>query len=250
MPHVNDQIVDETAGDAIVTGNGVPMALVVYERLLDALMSMDIVPGQRLTVDSLARDFHVSQTPIREALSRLESEDLVEKHHLRGYRATARLTPSELRNLILVASLLVRAAAEWAATKAGPDDLAELETLFTQMTSAVASRDHGAFARRMADFDRRVVAASRNPALKTSLGRMHVHIHLFRQRPHSFASDEALVEYRLILDALRRRDPLVAGAAMSSHAERTLARLLGNDATDGLNQQPVSATELIDDSWS
>lgn len=59
----------------------------VYEAIFAQLMSLKIAPGARITVDSLVREFNVSQTPIREALGRLEGEGLVLKTHLIGYRA-------------------------------------------------------------------------------------------------------------------------------------------------------------------
>ncbi|WP_280516122.1 GntR family transcriptional regulator [Pelagibacterium lentulum] len=53
----------------------------VYSRLYDQLMTHAIAPRDRLSVDSLARTLNVSQTPIREALVRLEAQGLVVKIH-------------------------------------------------------------------------------------------------------------------------------------------------------------------------
>jgi len=64
----------------------------VYEAIFAQLMSLKIAPGARITVDSLAREFNVSQTPIREALGRLEGEGLVLKTHLIGFRAAPQIT--------------------------------------------------------------------------------------------------------------------------------------------------------------
>jgi DNA-binding GntR family transcriptional regulator len=44
-----------------------------YEAIFAQLMALRIAPGSRITVDNLAREFNVSQTPIREALGRLEA---------------------------------------------------------------------------------------------------------------------------------------------------------------------------------
>ena len=46
----------------------------VYVKLKAQLMEHMVEPGARLSIDALARRFQVSQTPVREALARLESE--------------------------------------------------------------------------------------------------------------------------------------------------------------------------------
>lgn len=50
----------------------------VYSRLYDQLMTQGIAPGAKLSVDGLARALDVSQTPIREALARLEARAIAE----------------------------------------------------------------------------------------------------------------------------------------------------------------------------
>jgi DNA-binding MarR family transcriptional regulator len=49
----------------------------VYDTLLAQLMSLRIVPDSRVTIDALARELGVSQTPIRDALNRMEADGLV-----------------------------------------------------------------------------------------------------------------------------------------------------------------------------
>jgi len=62
-----------------------------YEHLLSMLMSVQIAPGERIAIDTVARQLGISQTPIREALSQLEAEKLVYKMPNVGYRASPRM---------------------------------------------------------------------------------------------------------------------------------------------------------------
>src|SRR3954447_4797766 len=71
----------------------------VYEAVKALVMDHVIAPGARVYIDGLARQLGVSQTPIREALARLESDGLVTKEPLRGYSATPLLTRSEVDDL-------------------------------------------------------------------------------------------------------------------------------------------------------
>jgi DNA-binding GntR family transcriptional regulator len=57
---------------------------VVYEALQSAIMSGTISEGERLRQQEIATRWGVSQTPVREAFRRLESEGLVEYEENRG----------------------------------------------------------------------------------------------------------------------------------------------------------------------
>ena len=71
----------------------------VYDSIYHRLMSLEIAPGARIPIDVLSRDLGVSQTPIREALSRLEREGLVRKEHLVGYSAAPQWTRKQFEDL-------------------------------------------------------------------------------------------------------------------------------------------------------
>ena len=64
----------------------------VYDFLLSQLMTLRIEPGERVTIDALARELGVSQTPIRDALNRLAADGLVVRVHLAGYRVAPQIT--------------------------------------------------------------------------------------------------------------------------------------------------------------
>jgi DNA-binding GntR family transcriptional regulator len=56
----------------------------VYDALQSAIMSGRIAPGEHLRQEEVAAQWGVSQTPVREAFRRLESEGLVEHAANRG----------------------------------------------------------------------------------------------------------------------------------------------------------------------
>src|ERR687898_172086 len=98
----------------------------VYEAIFAQLMSLKIAPGARITVDSLVREFNVSQTPIREALGRLEGEGLVVKQHLIGYSAAPQITRRRFDELYQMRLLLEPDAAGKAAAVMDDEKLAVL----------------------------------------------------------------------------------------------------------------------------
>src|ERR1700748_3678425 len=68
----------------------------VYRRIRADIMSLRLPPDTRVSVDSLARELGVSQTPIPEALSMLEANGLVSKRHFAGYAHSPRMGRAQL----------------------------------------------------------------------------------------------------------------------------------------------------------
>jgi DNA-binding GntR family transcriptional regulator len=68
------------------TAPGTTLATSLATRLRRAIVSGELVPGERLPLDQLREQFGVSLSPLREALSRLSSEGLVLIEDQKGYR--------------------------------------------------------------------------------------------------------------------------------------------------------------------
>ncbi len=105
----------------------------VYDNIYHRLMSLEIAPGARIPIDVLAREIGVSQTPIREALSRLEREGLVRKEHLVGYSAAPQWTRKQFEDLYVFRLLVEPEAARLAAVNMTPEALAQLENSAADM---------------------------------------------------------------------------------------------------------------------
>jgi DNA-binding GntR family transcriptional regulator len=201
----------------------------VYETVKAMLMDHAIAPGARLSIDALARQLQVSQTPIRETLARLESEGLVTKEPMRGYSATSLLDRESLEDLYVLRLLLE----PWAAARAarlvddeGVDRLrAELETC----PVAPAGTDYQAY-RLISAHDARlhslIAELSGSAQVRSAFERMHAHLHLFRlSYGQNFGSD-ALDEHHEIVDAIADRSSRDAGRTMRKHLVTARDRLL------------------------
>jgi len=69
--------------------SGLSRTTVVYERLRQDLLHGDLKAGEKLAVASLSQRYAFGASPVREALSRLSAEGLVEQIDQRGFRAAA-----------------------------------------------------------------------------------------------------------------------------------------------------------------
>lgn len=201
----------------------------VYEAIFARLMALKIPPGARITVDNLVRELAVSQTPIREALGRLEGEGLVVKTHLVGYSAAPQITRRRFEELYELRLLLEPEAATRAAATMTDADLAELTN-----AAGVMSRSGGAderarysqFARQDAVFHDKILQVAGNELIREMLAHQHTHFHIFRLMFHARVTEEALDEHEAILAAFAARDAAAARQAMRAHIERSHDRLI------------------------
>ncbi|WDR01263.1 GntR family transcriptional regulator [Devosia algicola] len=201
----------------------------VYGRIFSQIMSLDIAPGGKISVDALARELGVSQTPIREALGRLEGEGLVTKTHLVGYRAAPRLSAQQFDDLYDLRLVLEPYAAAAAARKISDSDIGHLLALSGRMDGAGewGGRDEYAhFARFDMEFHDQVAVSSGNAMASEALGRLHTHVHLFRLVYHEQAIAAALAEHAVIVSAIAARDAGGAHEAMRLHIEKSRERFV------------------------
>jgi DNA-binding GntR family transcriptional regulator len=103
-----------------------PIADQMYTVLLQQFMSGERGAGESLNIGALSRELDVSQTPLREALARLEHTGLVQREALRGYRVAPMMTRSEVEQLREARLLLEPAMAAAAAQRKTDEFLAEL----------------------------------------------------------------------------------------------------------------------------
>ncbi|HEV7718684.1 MAG TPA: GntR family transcriptional regulator [Arsenicitalea sp.] len=199
----------------------------VYNAIFARIMSLQIAPGGRITVDGLARELGVSQTPIREALARLESEGLVIKQHLIGFSAAPQLSRKQFNDLYELRLLLEPDAAAKAALSISDAAMAELVSLDAQMKSLDQQQGHepyALFAPLDTAFHDQIAASADNELVVEALSRLHTHVHLFRLLYNAVVTTAALEEHTKILDAIKRRDAAGASAAMRQHIERSRDR--------------------------
>jgi len=201
----------------------------VYGAIFNKLMSLDIAPGSRITVDGLVRELEVSHTPIREALGRLEGEGLVVKTHLVGYSAAAQISRRHFEELYELRLLLEPDAARRAAEQGGDGQIAKLKDTAERMRkldSQKGRQSYSAFARLDADFHDQIMTLAGNALIRDTLSHLHTHFHIFRLMFHASVTAEALDEHDALLSALGSRDGEGAAHAMRAHIERSRERLL------------------------
>ena len=129
---------------------------VLVARILDGTYA----PGAQLKELSLAREFNVSQAPIREALRELEGSGLVTSERYRGTRVRGADSQEMRESYELRATLEVRAVE--LAVPCSPEVLAELEKCLRLMKAAVAASDVEGYIVEALRLHRHLIVASHN----------------------------------------------------------------------------------------
>jgi DNA-binding GntR family transcriptional regulator len=96
----------------------------IYQSIRRAILICEFEPGQELREQILAERYHVSRSPIRDALLRLEQEKLVTVSPRQGYRVNS-ISASDSKDLFALRLLMEPVCA---AAAARAED-AELKTL-------------------------------------------------------------------------------------------------------------------------
>ena len=201
----------------------------VYNRIREDIMSLKIPPDSKVSVDRLARELQVSQTPIREALSMLEANGLVMKQRFVGYCTAPTLNRKQFEELYEIRRLLEPYAARCAAQRMTDKELLEISGLALRMSpehAADTQTTYTHFAVEDGEFHSLIARGSGNTLIADALDRLHTHLHIFRLRFHSVVTNEAFTEHSLITRALQQRDADAAEAAMRSHVQKSYERLV------------------------
>ena len=220
-----------TPGTEQPTRGGGRLADEVYDTILGQLMSRRIEPDSRVTIDALARELGVSQTPIRDALNRMEADGLVVRVPNAGYRIPPPLTRERFEDMVEFRLLLEPAAARLAAQHATTEQVARLRRMQEQMGELGDGDSHlayGAFGLRDAAFHDLIAHSAGNPLVREALSRLHTHVHLFRIVHDTKVTYGAVGEHDEVLAAIAARDPDAAAYAMRQHI------LLSRDRFRGL----------------
>ncbi|MFC3705617.1 GntR family transcriptional regulator [Devosia honganensis] len=198
----------------------------VYNTIYAQLMSQKILPGSRISIDHLARELGVSQTPIREALSRLEAQGLVVKAHLIGFSAASQMDRTRFDQLYELRQLLEPFAARKAATLMTQEQFDTLKRMAREMARRGDGEkvSYSEFARLDSQFHDLIAQAGGNDLVHETLANLHTHVHLFRLFHHQQAASDANAEHAELIAALEAQDPDRAERAMRVHIERSYGR--------------------------
>ncbi|MBC2666681.1 GntR family transcriptional regulator [Novosphingobium flavum] len=189
----------------------------VYESLRTAIASGELQPNMRLVESDLMAQYGASRPAVRNALLRLETEGLVEQP--KNTSARVRMVgPDEAIEIYQARSLLESHAASLAATRATPEQLAELEALIERAEAGSPTETLSS----ETQFHQKILEIAGDGTIKRLCGSLHGHLlryHHYTKLVQDWSAHSPC-EHREILEALRASDAAAAARAMRKHLDR------------------------------
>ena len=198
-----------------------PLRNQVVAILRDAILTCRLEPGAVLNERELAQQLGVSKTPVREALSLLNHEGLVQILPRQAYVVTA-ITIRDVHESFDLRVILECAAAELAAARITPAELAELDAV---VAGEADTEPVAATLERNVDFHSLIARASGNERLTALIER------LLGEMPRLISVGYVKGEHEHVMNALRARNPARARQAMREHILTVKEKALGAAAS-------------------
>lgn len=178
----------------------------------------DLPPGQRLVEEHLAERLGTSRTPIREALHRLEQENLVVRRNTGGYEVRP-LTAREVEEVIGVRAALESYAVELGCRRMTPERLERLERNVAGFAKALQERDYKRLVALNTAFHEMVYQMADSTLLTRLISELADVLHRFRVSLLSDveAASRSLLDHQRMLQALREGDTNQAARFCREH---------------------------------
>jgi len=148
-----------------------PLWDLAHAQLRDALLAGRFAPGTVLTLRSLAETFGTSITPVRDAVTRLVAQGVLQQGP-RNAAIVPHLTRSELNDLTVVRCALEGRAAREAARRPQAASLERLQALLAKMQSLIAARSLESYLEHHRKFHFEIYAMSGVPILVETIENM------------------------------------------------------------------------------
>jgi DNA-binding GntR family transcriptional regulator len=210
------------------------LSLQVYEAIRGAITATNLYEidevDLRLDERELASSLGVSRTPIREALVRLEHEELVTSIPRRGY-FIARKSKAELLEIIIVWAALEGMAARLVALQATDEAIASLREIFATFDGDRIAANLDEYSDANIRFHQRIIELSGCETLRRTADGILIHVRSIRHRTigENQRFEKSIVDHIHIIEAIEARDAELAERLSRDHALALAAHVDAND---------------------
>ncbi len=203
------------------------------ERAVDLLqrdiLSGQLEPGQKLTVGDLTTSYGIGATPIREALSRLLSHNLITANGRRGFRVRE-MSRQDLADITHVRFVIEREGIRLSMLHGGDEWEASIVShlhrlrLFVERAGPSFGEGGEEFDTLHRTFHAALLSGCRSPRITELASNLYNQAYRYRRISMSRLADPEhfVAIHRTLADAILARDTERAGALLQDHLNSTL----------------------------
>ena len=205
-----------------------------YDGIIDLVLRHELRPGERTSVNLLAKRIGLGRTPIKEAITRLQTEGLLSVAGRSGTVVNL-IDREETKKLFALRRVLEDFAADECVENASAGQIRRLRELTGEMRRHSANPDNtmrstAEFVRANVAFHTTIVAATGNRFLLRIYSQIQMHLqivtYLARRGYDPTASERRQREHEDIYKAITARDARMLKTALRSHAQTTEKAIL------------------------
>lgn len=201
------------------------VGLVVYDKLRVKAIGHDFLPGERLNEVELAREFGVSRTPLREALSRLTTEGFLRSIPGKGF-FFRELDPKEIFDLYETRAAIEVAAVRLAVQRATTEQVNALAKMVDE-AAALQDCDVSDLIAQDETFHTRLIELAGNSEMSRVVANINARIQFVRwinvDKPTKRATHK---DHKAVVQALRQRDAEACASLLQKHISRRLDEII------------------------
>jgi len=193
-----------------------------YAALKSVIVGMDVYGSRneiRLDERSLAEEFGISRTPVREAMAQLEREGFVRSVPRRGVYVV-RKTKREVIELITAWAALESMAARLITENASGKEIASLRRMFATFENGEVGAHLDEYSEINIGFHQTIIQLSRNTVLVQLAENLFTHMRMIRRKTigEKDRADRSIRDHMHIIEALEARDTARAETLVRDHA--------------------------------
>lgn len=197
----------------------------VFDILLEAIITGQMSPGDSLPINEISEELGVSNTPIREALNKLENLRLIEKIPYHGYKIRE-FSKKEVEDIYETRIALESFGASLAAKRIDREKSKELNTLQEKIEDLLEGKPEdflNEYNMTHKKFHETIIDASNNSQLNDIYNRIS-HLSTFLASLLATSTTRhhnAIDEHRVIVTAIINGNQEKAGEVMKEHIEKS-----------------------------
>lgn len=190
----------------------------IAETIRNSILKGDLKPGLKISEPSLATQFGISRTPVREALRQLDSEGFLQIIPRRGARI-APLSEKDIREFYEIKAVLEGYAARLAVTRITDKELDKMASLNSAMEKAHHEQDYKRVFKLHNEFHEVFLRASGNEQLYHLIRSLVLKFQRFRiLLAIAGKSEDSVAQHWDIIEAFRERNADKASHLVAENA--------------------------------